>query len=259
MASTIDSIRTVLLSKSSVIKVSVISLIISYPLFQVYTHFEGWYSLWSIVSYCAIVFYAGYLFLTSHNLVNENDNLLPAFFNPFKIFFVGLGGLLSLIPISALMGYSGYCLYQIFTQAGFSQPVVIALVSLIELILFGVFAVQLTLFAFKFNPFTSFNIVKVLKTFSEFTLRTIGLIITLTFFGGFVLYPIGYVVFLMFGPQSYLLFFYYFFALSFILLSAVVFYSQIAMEDMVLFVKVAKNEETAADILDKSLLIDNDK
>ena len=256
MASVIDVIRTVFGCKHSALKMITLSGILSYPLYQICTNFQGWFDLWSIVTYCVLIFYFGYIFLASYNLINEEEILLPGFLNPFKIFFVGIGSIFALVPMIALMVYVGYCLYAIFLQKEFPMALTITGVVVAEFILLGILAVQMTLYSTKFNPLHSYNIVKIFKTSPDFSLKSILLFIVLAIFSAFVLYPLGYLTFKMFG-NGFVLFFVSILCITMILLFITQYYSQMAIESIVLGKK--DEYETAGSIMDKELLIDNDK
>ena len=271
MASAIESIRTVFGAKNSFLKLMFVAALIAFPLNQAGINlatplnesflagFSGWTSVWSIVTCCTLVFYFGFMLLSSHNLINEKEILIPGFFNPFKIFFVGLGGILAIGPMMALMGYVGYCLNLIFTQKQFSLALNITGVVITELILLGVLMSQMTLYTSKLNPLHSYNIVKVFKSFTEFIFKSILLLIVLTLFGGIVFFPLAYLSCMMFGQESFLAFYVTIFFITFLLAFAVNFYSQIAMESIVLnVVKIDYTDDAGSD-MDRGLLVDNDK
>lgn len=259
MASVIDAFRTVLGAKHSILKILTLSLIVSYPVCQVLINFGDWFSTWAIVTYALLLFYIGYIVSLAHNMINEKDILLSGYFNPVKIFFVGIGAVLALAPMVALMGYVGYCLYMIGLNKGLPIAGTITVVSLVELILWGFFATQLTLYANKYNPLHAYKLVTLLKSFSSFVGKTILLLLLLLIATAFIFYPFGYLAHMMFVGNGYEYVFVivviYFVSLS--LLIATQYYSQIFMEDISLCRQV-EYEDDAGKIMDKDLLIDND-
>lgn len=259
MASVIDAFRTILGAKHSVLKISALSLIVSFPVYQVVINWGDWTSSWAIVAYALFVFYIGYIVSLAHNMINEHDVLIPGYLNPVKIFFVGIGALMSLVPMVVLMAYVGYCLYMIGMNKAIPMPGLIALLSLVELIFFGFFTLQMVLYANKYNPLHSYKLVTLFKSFSPFVTGTIHLFLLLGLVTAFVFFPFGYLAHLMFVGNGYeyvfCLVIIYFVTLS--LLIGTQFYSQMFMEDMVLCRKV-EYEDDAGKIMDKDLLIDND-
>lgn len=259
MASVIDAFRTVLGTRHSFLKIATLSVIVSYPVYQVLMNFGEWLSTWAIVAYAVLLFYFGYLFVSAHNLINEEDILLPGYLNPFKIFFVGVGSLFALTPIVALMGYVGYCLYMIGVNKGFPMAGTITVVSIVELILWGILAVQMTLYVNKYNPLHSYKLITLLKTFGSFVGRTIPLLLMLGLISAVIFYPFGYLAHMMFYGNGYeyvfVLVVIFFVTLS--LLIATQYYSQMFMENMVLCRKV-EYEDDAGKIMDKELLMDKD-
>ena len=199
------------------------------------------------------------MLLASHNLINEKVILLPGFFNPFKIFFVGLGGILAMGPMIALMGYVGYCLNLIFTQKQFSLALNITGVVVAELIMLGILMAQMTLYTTKLNPLHAYNLIKILKSFSEFVFKSILLFIVLLLVTAIIFFPLSYLSCLMFGLDSFIAFYVVIFFITCLIAFAINFYSQIAMESLVLnAVKVDYTDDAGSD-LDKTLLVDNDK
>lgn len=259
MASVIDTIRTVIGSRYSIIKIAVIALLFAYPLNQFIMNFSaGWCSTWAYIAYGVGVFFLGYLLLASHYLINEDNEILPGFLNPFKILLVGIGGILAIGPMVAVMVYVGICLYTIFFNKGFSLPINIAAVSVVELILLGLLTLQMTLYAKSFNPLAAYNPIKILKGFLDFALKAIPLLIMLAIFSAIVLYPLGYLTYLMFGAEGLPLLIFISFSFTFIMLVLVLYYSQFAMENMMIEEKM-KDDESAGDMMDKSLLVDRDR
>jgi len=257
MASVIDTIRTALGSKHSVLKILTVSIILAYPLFQVYTSFPGWFATMSIVSYVAIVFALGFIILSCYNLINEKEILLPGFINPFKILFAGIGGVLALGPMIALMVYVGYCLNMIFVQKGLPMPATVAGVSVAEIILFGFLAVQITQYSRKLNPLAAYNLVRLLKYCADFALKAVFLLIAFGVISAITLFPLGFLAFQMFGPGMVFFFIMVAFAVLLILLITL-YYSQLYMEIVMMSTTIDFTESTG-DLRDKSLLIDQDK
>lgn len=258
MASFIDSVRTVMGSKNVFFKLLIVSALMSYPLFQVVSQpFKGWGDIWTIVSIVTMIFYVGYLMIASSNLINEETILFPGFLNPFKIFAAGLGGIVAILPMFALMNYAGFSLYDITVQKGMPVQASITIVIIAELLLLGILAVQMMLFANKFNPLHAYNIVKILKSFSDFAVKGIILIIGLAIIAGIVMGPLGYLTYMMFG-QGLIFFMVLGLFLTFLLAFATNYWAQLFMENLVLCRKV-EYEDDASNILDRDLMIDKDK
>lgn len=254
MASFVDSVRTVMGSRSAAFKMLLISALFSYPLFRVVSQpFQGWTNIWTIASIVMAVFYIGYIICAASNLINERKILLPWIGNPAKILLAGVSGILTLVPIIAGMYYGGYALYDLLLQKGLEINVVITLVVVAEFMLFGIFAVQLCMFANRYNPLDSFHLLKILKTFPEFSFRTLYLIIGILCLL-LVMIPIGYLTYIMFG-QDVIFFMVCVYLLTIILIFATQYYAQIYMENIVLYRKV-DYEDDAGKILDKDLLMD---
>jgi hypothetical protein len=261
MASVFDTIRTVFGCKQAILKMGFLSALISYPIYEVLlntnqiTDFK-WNTLWSIVLYVIGLLYIGYLLVSSHNLINEENNVLPWFGNPFKILFVGLGSLFALAPIVALMIYVGICLFNIFTLKGFPIAYCIGGIFVIELLLWGILMIQWALFADKYNPLHSYKLIHILKYFLQFAGTAIPLIILSLIVTGFFFFPCGYLAHKMFGNG-------YVYTLVIVLFSTFILtvitqhYSQIYMEEVVLTRKV-EYEDDAGKIMDKDLLYDQD-
>lgn len=258
MASVGDAIRTLLGSKVWLLKIGIMSGLIVYPVYQMVTHFEGWTSPFAYLSYAIGIFYLGYIFLISHNLINEKPVILPGFFNPFKILFAGIGAVLSVGPMICLMVYVGYCLNQILPTLGMPANACITTIAFVEMLLLGIVTVQMTLYTTKLNPLYAYNLVKILKTFLDFAFKAIPLFLILALFSAVVLYPISVLTEKMFGSDGLPLYVYFSFCGTFLLIVTVMFYSQLAMENLVLF-NIHENDETAADMMDKQLLKDYDE
>lgn len=200
MASFIDSVRTIFTSKYAVFKLITLALIFAYPLYQILmVSFTGWTSPWAISTVVAIIFYFGYLVSVVNNFINERYILLPSFINPFKIFLMGLGSVIALGPITCVMIYVGYCLNIIFVNKGFALPVSITGIVMIELVLFGIFAAQMTLYASNLNPFKAYHVVHVFKLFPDYAFKAIGLTFGLLLFSLVFLTPLGFLTKMMFG------------------------------------------------------------
>ncbi|MBQ2645506.1 hypothetical protein IJG14_08065 [bacterium] len=258
MASIIDTVRTVMGSKNALIKLIFVSALLSYPFYKIVVQFDGWLSLWAFINYFVWIFSFGYIIVTSNNLINEKNILLPNFLNPFKIFFAGVGSILVLAPISAGMFYGGVFLNELLTKYQIPKAASITTLILVEIFLFGVFVVQMTLYSTKLNPLHAYNIVKILKTFISFSLKTIPLLLVIALFTGFVLYPCGYLAYKMFGLESYLFILIVTCFIYFLLVIVFQYYSLMAMENLVL-VRRVEYEDDAGSIMDKELLIDKDK
>lgn len=256
MASFIDSVRTIFTSKYAVFKLIALALIFAYPLYQIsMVKFTGWTSPMSLTAIAALIFYVGYLVYSAHNYINERYILLPSFINPFKIFLAGLGSVIAVGPIITVMIYVGYCLNIIFANKGLALPVSITGIVMIELVLFGVFAAQMTLFASNFNPFKAYHLIQVFKLFPDYALKTIGLTFGLLIFSGVLLTPLGFLAQMMFGFD--IVFFCTMVVFATVLLSLVFqYFAQCYVEMMVVSRSVEYNSEIAS-VKDADLIDDN--
>ncbi|MCR5260358.1 MAG: hypothetical protein K6C94_00800 [Candidatus Gastranaerophilales bacterium] len=257
MASVADSIRTLFGAKLWLIKLSIMAALIVYPAYQMIANFDGWQSTMAYITYGLGTFYLGYLLLISHNLINEKPIILPGFFNPFKIFFVGLGAIIALGPMVLLMVYVGVCLNQILVNMAMPNYACITTVVFAEMFLLGILTVQMTLYTTKLNPFYAYHLIKILKTFLDFAFKAIPLFVILLLFSGVVLYPIGVLAEKMFSAQSMPFYFYISFCVTFLLIVSVMFYSQLCMENLVLF--DIDDDDTVGDMMDKKLIKENDE
>lgn len=259
MASVIDAFRTVLGIKHSFLKIATLSAIVSYPVYQFLLNPAELTSFWAIVAYVLLLFYFGYIFVASHNLINEENIVLPGFFNPFKSLFVGIASLFALAPMIAVMGYVGYCVYMIGVNKSIPLPQNITVISLIELVLWGVLMVQMTLFTNKYNPLHSYKLITILKSFSSFAGKTVPLLLMIALITAVLFYPFGYLAHMMFFENGYQYVFYliviFFVTLSLLIITQ--YYSQLFMEDCVLSRKL-DYEDDAGKIMDKDLLVDQD-
>lgn len=259
MASVIDSFRTVLGAKHSMLKIATLSVIVSYPIFQVVTNWGDWFSSWAIVAYVVLLFYFGYIFVASHNLINEEDIVLPSFLNPFKILLAGIGSIFALAPMIAISGYVGYCLYMIGVNKSLPLATTISVVSIVELLFWGFLMVQMTLFTNKYNPLHSYKLISLFKSFSSFVGKTIPLIFMMALATAVIFYPFGYLAHMMFFDNGYQYVFYlvviFFLTLSLLIITQ--YYSQMFMESIVLYRKLEYDDD-AGKIMDKQLLLDED-
>ncbi|MGN0004431.1 MAG: hypothetical protein ACI37Z_00415 [Candidatus Gastranaerophilaceae bacterium] len=254
MASFVDAVRTVFTSKYAIFKMVVLSLLFAYPFYQIsMVKFTGWTSPWAITTILALIFCMGYLTSVANNFINEKYILLPSFINPFKTFLVGLGSVVAMGPIITVMVYVGYCLNVIFANKAFPIAVSVTGIVMVELVLFGIFAAQMTLYASNFNPFKAYHLIQVFKLFPDFALKTIGLTFGLVFFSLIFLTPLGFLAQMMFGYDIVFFCIMVFFA---VILSTLIFqyFSQCYVEIMVVSRSVDYNSEIAsvkdADLLD---------
>ncbi len=259
MASVIDTFRTIFGLKHSFLKMATLSAIVSYPVYQVLLNPTDLTSMWAIIAYVLLLFYFGYIFVASHNLINEENVILPGFFNPFKSLLVGIASLFALAPMIAIMGYVGYCVYMIGVNKSIPLPQTITVVTLVELILWGVLMVQMTLFTDKYNPLHSYKLITILKSFSAFVGKTVPLLFMLALITAVLFYPFGYLAHMMFFENGYQYVFYlvviFFVTLSLLIITQ--YYSQLFIENLVLCRKL-DYEDDAGKIMDKDLLVDGD-
>lgn len=259
MASVIDAFRTVLGARHAMLKIATLSVIASYPIFQVVTNWGDWTSSWAIVAYAVLLFYFGYIFVASHNLINEEDIVLPGFLNPFKFLFAGIGAVFALVPMIVIAGYVCYCLYMIGVNKGLPLAATITVVSLVGLLFWGFLMVQMTLFTNKYNPLHSYKLISLFKSFSSFVGKTIPLLLMLAIVTAVIFYPFGYLAHMMFYENDYQYVFYlvviFFVTLSLLIITQ--YYSQMFMENLVLYRKL-DYEDDAGKIMDKQLLLDED-
>lgn len=258
MASVVDTIRTIVGLRFSFVKIALVNLIFSYPLYMMVSQFEGWFSLWSCVTYCVGVFFLGYLMLSCHNLIIEDEYVLPSFLNPFKILLAGLGGVVALAPLTALMCFLGFWLNQILSLYSLDFEATVTIVAVIELLMFGFLMIQMTLYTNKLNPLSAFNFIKICRVAGDFVFKITNLLLVLLAFTLLIVYPLGYLAYQIFDIKTYPFFFFISFLLTFVIMIIFLYYAQIAMENILL----ARKDDFLNDsmtVLDRNLLIDNDK
>ena len=71
------------------------------------------------------------------------------------------------------------------------------------------------------------------------------------------MYPIGVLAEKMFGAEGMPFYFYLAFCVTFVLIVSVMFYSQLCMENLVLF--NLEDDDTVGDMMDKKLIKENDE
>lgn len=259
MASFLDSVRTVCCCKNVMLKFMFISAILSYPLYQVLSGpFKGWGDIWSIISIFAAIFYLGYIINASSNLINERNELFVGFLNPFKIFAAGFGGIIVLLPVSVGMYYAGISLYSALIERALPVQAVVLTVFFVEVVLLGVLAVQMMLYAHKYNPISGYNILEILKTFPDFSIKSISAIFGVVFWGAIATGVFLIPVYKIFPESGFLLFILIVFFLTYILAFLTNFYAQIALEKIVLARKI-EYDEGADSILDEKLISKDNK
>lgn len=249
MASVIDTVRTVFMSKYSIFKLVTISLVLSLPLYEIWIKFDGWTSTSGLITIFAAIFFLGYIVYGAHNLTNEKYILLPSFINPFKILLAGIGSIVSMGPVIALMTYVGYCLSIIFSNKGFTPAASITSISMIELIIFGLLSTQMCLFAHNFNPLEAYNPIKIFKIFPDFAIKAYSMTVGLAIFSCVLLLPIGFLAKLMFGTEKVFFCVMVLFATILLTLSFL-YYAQCYSETVIL----VKSEEEMTSVRDQDLL-----
>lgn len=257
MASFVESVRLIVTAKYSMLKHFLISGLLGYSLINALPVMqEGIFlSVWPVVLLLFLIFAIGYFLLSSHNYIEDAEVVFPGFINPFKIFAVGLGGIILTIPITAVMFFSGYYLYNILATNGLELNICIVVVSLLEILLSGIWAVQLMIYAHSFNPLKAYNLIKVFNAFADFSLSFFLVIAFLVVLTGVVFFPLGYLIQLIFGISSniYFITFIYFIVLSLAIVFN--FMSQKYIENSVLYLKQMYNKDDASDI---TKFVDND-
>ena len=141
----------------------------------------------------------GYFTESAHNYMRENTILFPNYLNPVKTFLIGVIVLITCLPMIFLMFFIGNCLYQIFISKGFGNSVIITSISFTELVLVGILCSQSNLFALTYNPLKAWNIIKIAKSFPDYSLSTFLFLIVGGLFVGFIAFPISYLIHLIFG------------------------------------------------------------
>lgn len=258
MASFFDSVRTVMGCKRVAFKFILVSAILSYPLYEVLSGpFKGWGDIWTIVSIVASIFYLGYIMIGSSNLINENAELFIGFLNPFKILAAGLGGIIAVLPVSLGMYYAGVSLYSVLAARALPVHVISVTIFFVEVILLGVLAVQMMLYANKYNPLSAYNVMYILKNFPDFAIKSIPAVFGVVLLGGIATGAILIPVYKMFGP-GYIFFMLIIFFITFLLAFLTNFYAQLALEVIVLTRKV-EYDEGAGSILDEKLITKDTK
>ena len=177
-----------------------------------------------------------------NNEINDNIVLVPGLFNPLKYIAAGLGTIVSILPIAALMGFSYYGLSELGTAKGISSPYTIAVISLVEILLYTILITQILLFAHKFNPLNAFNLVTMSKNFSDILLNTFKLILILCLFSAIFIFPIGIIVFKIFDIYSFGFLYYVLFVITLYLMIILYFYGQIFMENLAANLEVNYDE-----------------
>lgn len=252
MASFFDSVRTVMGCNKVAFKFMLVSAILSYPLYEVLSGpFKGWGDIWTIVSIVASIFYLGYIMIASSNLINEQAELFIGFLNPFKILAAGLGGIIAVLPISIGMYYAGVSLYSLLAARALPVQAISITIFFVEVILLGVLAVQMMLYANKYNPLSAYNVMHILKNFPDFAIKSIPAVFGVVLLGAIATGAVLVPVYKMFGP-GYIFFMLIIFFITFLFAFLTNFYAQLALEVIVLTRKV-EYDEGAGSILDEKL------
>lgn len=243
MASVIDSIRTVVTTKHSVLKMIFLAGAFAYPAYRIaFVQFDGWLTLWPILTVFFLLYNVGFIACMVHNEINDNVMLVPGLFNPLKYVAAGIGAVISILPMAALIGFAYYGLNQLGTVKGISTAYTIAVIVLVELLLYAALVTQLLMFAQKFNPLNAFNLILMSRNFTDVLINTIKLIFVLCLFSAIFVIPIGIIVYKMFGLYSLGLLYYFTFVLILYLMIALYFYGQIFMENAAANIEVNYDE-----------------
>jgi len=254
MASGIDSIRTIVASKYSFLKVLVLSGALAYPLYRIlFVKFEGWDTLWPILTIVMLIYNVGFILYTIHNEITDNPILIPGVFNPLQFVAVGLGTIIALGPMAALMGFAGVYLHQTATAKGFPEPFIIGLISLIEFLLFIVFEIQIIMYSHKLNPFHAYNVVRMFKNLSDFLYKTFVLLFYLALLS-ILTVSVGMLLFKMFGLTSFTFVYYVIFVTMFYLLIGLYYFGQIYMENLVANLDIDYDDD-AGKVIDKDKMV----
>lgn len=251
MASTIDSIRTIITAKHSFLKILILSGLMAYPAYQIaFVKFEGWATLWPILTIFLLLYNIGFIVNTIHNEINDRSILIPGIFNPLQFVAVGIGTIISIAPILALMIYAYFALFQLGTTKGLPDAFTISVVSLVEVILYVMMVAQIMQFAHKLNPLFAYNIVSIFKNFTDILFKSILLIIVYALVAALTVVPIGVIMIQMFGTQSFGFLYYILMVFFLFLLFTLYFYGQIYMENLVANLEI-NYDEGVEDIVDK--------
>ena len=252
MASVFDSVRTVITSRFAFLKVLLLSGILSYPLYQVlFVKFDGWFSVLPILTIIFLVYNLGFIIEIVHNEVTDSMILIPPLFKPLQFVSEGVGLLLSTAPVIALMGFSGYSLYNIGMMKDMPQPFVITVIVLVELILLAITEIQTIIFAHKFNPFFAYNFVKVFKNMADFLFRTINLIFCMIIVSVATV-SVGILMTKIFSVNSFAFTYYIVFVIFFYLMIGLYYLGQVYMENMYVNLNIDYDDD-AGKIVDKDI------
>lgn len=243
MASVIDSIRTTVGAKHAVMKILVLSGALAYPAYRIaFVSFDGWLTLWPILTFLFLFYITGFIITIVNNEINDNTVLVPGLFNPLKYITAGIGAIISVLPISVLIGFAYYGLSELGTAKAIPMPYTITVISLVEILLYTVLITQILLFAQKFNPLNAFNLVSMSKNFSDILLQTFKLLFMLCLFSAIFVVPIGVIVLKIFDIYSFGFLYYSLFVITLYLMIILYFYGQIFMENMAAKIEVDYDE-----------------
>lgn len=251
MASVFDSIKTIVTYRFAFMKVLFLSGILAYPMYQIdFLKFNG-ISLIHILAIAFLIYNLGFILYTIHNEVTDNTTLIPGVFNPLQFVAIGIGTIVVTAPIIALMGYSGYCLYNIGMMKDLPQPFVITVIVLVELILLAILEIQTVMYAHKLNPFYAFNLVKIFKNLADYLFKTISLIFCMAVVS-IATVAIGILMTKIFDIQSFAFAYYVIFMVFFYLLIALYYLGQVYMENMYTNLDIDYDDD-AGKIIDKDI------
>lgn len=254
MASVFDSIRTIVATKHAMFKILVLSAALAYPLYQIaIVKFDGWLSLWPILSIFLLIYCLGFIIRTIHNEISDSTILISGVINPLYI-PLGIGLLLFLAPMAAGMGYSGYYLYQLGLEKDLPNAMVITIVAIDEIIFFILLEIQIMLYSHKLNPFRALNIVELFKNFSDFFYKTILLVLVMTAIS-VVTFAFGILVTKMFGLTSFAFFYFIVFVIFFYLLIILYYLGQVYMEISMTGSNVDYYDDDTEKIIDKDKMV----
>lgn len=248
MASVLDAFRFLKDSKFYMFKTAVISAMAGIGGYEAFMSFKNPTSTPFVAGALCLLFFVGYLACYVNNLINERQNLMVGFLNPFKPLFAGLGMLVTVAPGAFLMWFALTEMYPRLSALGHPAWLVITLCSVVGLLIFSIITAQICAFCQSFNLLTAFNPVIVLPCVAEFFggilfAGILSIILCSLFYG-----PFGYVAYLMFKDYVYALAFCGGLAATFVIFLNFGYYAQIFQER-----ELIREEEAVKRERDKAL------
>lgn len=225
MASILDSVKTVVGDSHPFFKMASFAIII----FLV-TQLETLEYVPPLLQISAVILtffgFLGFVLLSVHNSVNEQNIIMPNLFNPLKLIWVGINGTLSLLPFLALV-YFG--ITWVSSLLKFAPWINYLITLLVGIVLIALFVVSMLLFCKRFNPLASYNFKNIFKYAGDFIAYSFVLAINVLILLGVVFFPIGLGVKLMFGYGPVFNFF-IIFTIIFIIMTMSQYYAQLHFE-----------------------------